>query len=114
MLPELPPPAGWPSISQCVLMLLGLVSTGFLGTITFIFSRGLKRIDAMEENMTESTKAQSQVLNVLSANQEQIKTLFRQQDEQRDDIKEVESRLNRREENDRYLPPPSTPHRRRH
>lgn len=93
---------------------LATVSTALLAVLGFLFNRGLNKFDALEERMNASSSEQTEVLQVLTANQEQIKTLFKNQDDHREEIRELESRLNRRDENDRFLPPPTAPHRRRH
>lgn len=92
----MPPEAVIPNMAQVILILLGLASTGLLGVLVFIFIRALGRFDNMESNIEKAGKAHGDVLIIVAANQEQIKTLFKVQDEQRQDIRDLNNRADRR------------------
>lgn len=76
----------FPLLVSCLLVMLSLISTGFIGLLLYIVGRALKG--------QETTQAiQVAMLKDITAIQEQIKTLFSEGGRHENDIASIENHL---------------------
>lgn len=74
-----------PTMPQAVMILLGLLGTGFLGLLVFICNGALS-------SLKEQGNELKSMLLFMTAAQEQIKTLFLHDEVIRDDIRDIQMR----------------------
>lgn len=86
----------YPTMPQAMMIIMGLLATGFAGLSLFILKGILDNLVSIKDVQKDFEKTVTEILIKMSAMQEQIKTLFMRDDDLEETVRNINSAMQRK------------------